>query len=66
MISNKAKDFILRMIETGVKEGATLALHGRGLNAPGNENGFYIGLTVFTDVKLGMEIHKTEIFGSAW
>lgn len=54
------------MIETGVKEGATLALHGRGLNAPGNENGFYIGLTVFTDVKLGMEIHKTEIFGSAW
>ena len=63
VISKKARDFILRMIETGVKEGATLALDGRGLSVPGNENGFYIGPTVFTDVKPGMEIHKTEIFG---
>lgn len=63
VISKKARDFILRMIETGVKEGATLALDGRGLSVPGYENGFYIGPTVFTDVKPGMEIHKTEIFG---
>ena len=63
VISKKAKDFILKMIETGIEEGATLALDGRGVTVPGCENGYFIGTTVFTDVKPGMEIHKVEIFG---
>ena len=63
VISAKAKEFILGMIETGVKEGATLALDGRDVTVPGCEDGHFIGPTVFTDVKPGMEIHKTEIFG---
>ncbi len=63
VISGKAKKFILGMIETGIKEGATLALDGRGLVVPGCEKGYFVGPTVFTDVKPGMEIHSTEIFG---
>jgi len=64
VISAKAKKFILEMIETGIKEGATLALDGRGLPAPaGCEKGHFVGPTVFTDVKPGMKIHETEIFG---
>jgi malonate-semialdehyde dehydrogenase (acetylating)/methylmalonate-semialdehyde dehydrogenase len=63
VISAKAKEFILKMIDTGIREGATLALDGRGTNVPGCEKGHFIGTTVFTDVKPGMEIHKTEIFG---
>ncbi|MBN1257585.1 MAG: CoA-acylating methylmalonate-semialdehyde dehydrogenase [Planctomycetes bacterium] len=63
VITAQAKDFIHKMIETGVKEGATLALDGRGIEVPGCEKGHFIGPTVFTDVKPGMEIHKTEIFG---
>jgi malonate-semialdehyde dehydrogenase (acetylating)/methylmalonate-semialdehyde dehydrogenase len=63
VISGKSKDFILEMIETGVKEGATLALDGRDLSIPSCENGHFVGPTVFTDVKPGMQIHKTEIFG---
>ncbi len=63
VISAKAKEFVLGMIETGIKEGATLALDGRGLVIPGCENGHFVGPTVFTDVKPGMEIHNTEIFG---
>lgn len=63
VISSKAKKFILEMIETGVKEGAKLALDGRGIVIPGCEKGHFIGPTVFTDVKPGMEIQKTEIFG---
>ncbi len=63
VISAKAKKFIEGMIETGVQEGATLALDGRGAEVPGCEKGHFIGPTVFTDVKPGMEIHKTEIFG---
>ena len=63
VISKKAKEFILQMIETGVKEGAKLVLDGRNLKVPGREKGHFIGTTVFTDVKPGMEIHKVEIFG---
>lgn len=63
VISTKAKQFIIEMIETGVREGATLALDGRGLVVKGCENGYFVGPTVFTDVKPGMKIHTTEIFG---
>ena len=63
VISAKAKEFIHRMIDTGVREGAVLALDGRGVTVPGCEKGYFVGPTVFIDVKPGMEIHKTEIFG---
>ncbi|HYV86425.1 MAG TPA: CoA-acylating methylmalonate-semialdehyde dehydrogenase [Patescibacteria group bacterium] len=63
VISDKAQRFIEGMIDTGVKEGATLALDGRGLKIPGRDGGHYVGPTVFTGVRPGMEIHRTEIFG---
>ncbi|MCP4258879.1 MAG: CoA-acylating methylmalonate-semialdehyde dehydrogenase [Planctomycetes bacterium] len=63
VISAKSKQFILDMIKTGITEGATLALDGRDIVVPGCEKGYFIGPTVFTDVKPGMEIHRTEIFG---
>ena len=63
VISDKSKQFILQMIQAGVDEGATLALDGRDLTIPGCQNGHFIGPTVFTDVKPGMKIHETEIFG---
>ncbi len=63
VISAKSKAFILEMIQTGVDEGATLALDGRELTVPGCEKGHFVGPTVFTDVKPGTKIHQTEIFG---
>jgi malonate-semialdehyde dehydrogenase (acetylating)/methylmalonate-semialdehyde dehydrogenase len=63
VISAKAKQFILQMIETGVKEGAELLLDGRNLKVPGYEKGHFVGATVFGNVKPGMQIHNTEIFG---
>jgi len=63
VISAKAKSFILEMIRTGIDEGATLALDGRGLTVPGCEKGHFLGPTVFTDVRPGMKIHQTEVFG---
>ena len=62
VITAQSKQFIHQMIETGVREGATLALDGRDITIPGCENGHFVGPTVFTDVKPGMEIHQTEIF----
>ncbi len=63
VISAGAKAFILSMIDAGVKEGARLSLDGRGVVVPGGEKGHYIGPTVFTEVRPGMAIHETEIFG---
>ncbi|MCL5070434.1 MAG: CoA-acylating methylmalonate-semialdehyde dehydrogenase [Actinobacteria bacterium] len=63
VISTKAKEFILSMIDTGIKEGANLALDGRSIVVPGCEKGYFIGPTVFTDVVPGMKIHEVEIFG---
>ena len=54
---------MLALIEDGIREGATLALDGRNIQVADGENGHYIGPTVFTDVKPGMKIHTTEIFG---
>ncbi len=63
VISANAKEFILEMIAVGTEEGARLALDGRNIVVPGCEKGFFLGPTVFTDVKPGMKIHNTEIFG---
>ena len=63
VISSAAKDRICGLIEEGLAEGATLALDGRDVVVPGKENGYFIAPTVFTDVKPGMKIHQTEIFG---
>jgi malonate-semialdehyde dehydrogenase (acetylating)/methylmalonate-semialdehyde dehydrogenase len=63
VISAKARQFIFEMIQAGIDEGATLALDGRGLRIPGREQGHFLGPTVFTDVRPGMKIHRTEIFG---
>jgi malonate-semialdehyde dehydrogenase (acetylating)/methylmalonate-semialdehyde dehydrogenase len=63
VISAKAKERILGLIETGICEGATLALDGRRLVVPGCEKGHFIGPTVFTGVRPGMKVHATEIFG---
>jgi malonate-semialdehyde dehydrogenase (acetylating)/methylmalonate-semialdehyde dehydrogenase len=63
VISAKARRLIFEMIQTGIDEGATLALDGRELTVPGCDNGHFLGPTVFTDVQPGMKVHQTEIFG---
>jgi len=63
VISGQAKRSIHEMIEKGIEEGATLALDGRSQAVAGRPGGHYVGPTVFTDVRPGMRIHRTEIFG---
>ena len=50
-------------IATGVQEGATLAVDGRGFTLQGYEGGFYIGGSLFDHVTTDMRIYKEEIFG---
>ncbi|XP_075976866.1 putative methylmalonate-semialdehyde/malonate-semialdehyde dehydrogenase [acylating], mitochondrial [Anticarsia gemmatalis] len=63
VISVNAKNRILRLVESGVKEGAKLALDGRAIKVPGFEKGNFVGPTILTDVQTNMECYKEEIFG---
>ncbi len=56
---DKVRDYV----DLGVKEGATLAVDGRGFTLQGYENGFYLGGCLFDNVTKDMRIYKEEIFG---
>jgi malonate-semialdehyde dehydrogenase (acetylating)/methylmalonate-semialdehyde dehydrogenase len=47
----------------GVDEGADLVVDGRGHSLQGHENGFFIGPTLFDNVKPEMQSYQEEIFG---
>jgi len=63
VITAAALEFIHSMIETGVREGAALELDGRGYRVRGRDRGHFVGPTVFSSVRPGMQVHLTEIFG---
>lgn len=63
LISPAHRDKVRGHIDTGVAEGATLVLDGRGLKIPGHEDGFFLGPTLFDHVTTGMTIYRDEIFG---
>ena len=63
VISAEARDRILRYIDTGQKEGATLAYGGGVPAGPQFERGFWVEPTIFTDVRNDMTIAREEIFG---
>ena len=56
---NKVKDYI----DSGIKDGANLVLDGRNISIQGYENGYFLGPTLFDNVKSNMSIYKNEIFG---
>lgn len=54
---------ILRDIDKGIKEGASLILDGRDCVVKGYEGGYFIGPTIFDHVTEEMSIGREEIFG---
>jgi len=63
LITRQHKEKVLGYIEKGKAEGATLLLDGRGYSDPKHPNGYYLGPTIFGDVKPEMVIAREEIFG---
>ncbi|MFA9275422.1 MAG: CoA-acylating methylmalonate-semialdehyde dehydrogenase [Candidatus Aquirickettsiella gammari] len=51
------------LIASGVEQGAQLVVDGRGLQVHGQEQGYFIGGSLFDHVQEGMRIHSEEIFG---
>ncbi|MBP7701313.1 MAG: CoA-acylating methylmalonate-semialdehyde dehydrogenase [Phenylobacterium sp.] len=56
---NKIADYI----QIGVDEGAELVVDGRGFALQGFEKGFFIGPSLFDQVKPTMKTYQEEIFG---
>jgi len=63
LVTAEHRQSVIDWIEKGVEEGAQLVLDGRGVKVPGYENGFYLGASIFDQVKPGMSVGDREIFG---
>jgi len=50
-------------IAKGVEEGAELVVDGRGFSLQGHEQGYFIGPSLFDQVRPTMESYREEIFG---
>ena len=63
LVTKAAKEKVLGLVESGVSQGAELAVDGRDFNLQGYEDGFFVGPHLFDRVTPDMDIYKTEIFG---
>jgi malonate-semialdehyde dehydrogenase (acetylating)/methylmalonate-semialdehyde dehydrogenase len=63
LVTKQHRDKVSGYVDLGIKEGAKLVADGRGLVVKGHEDGFFLGTTLFDDVKPTMKIYQDEIFG---
>ena len=63
VVTGAHRDRILSYIDDGVHAGAKLLVDGRGVKAPGHDEGFFLGGSLFDHVTPEMTIYKEEIFG---
>ena len=63
LITKQAMERVKGLITSGVEQGATLVTDGRDFRLQGYENGYFVGPTLFDNVRPEMEIYKQEIFG---
>jgi malonate-semialdehyde dehydrogenase (acetylating)/methylmalonate-semialdehyde dehydrogenase len=63
VISAEHRDRVKSFIDQGEADGARLSLDGRGATVKGLEGGYWIGPTVFEDVRPDMSIGTEEVFG---
>jgi len=63
VVTAAAKANIERLVQTGIDQGAKLAVDGRDFKLQGYEDGFFVGPHLFDNVTPDMDIYKHEIFG---
>jgi malonate-semialdehyde dehydrogenase (acetylating)/methylmalonate-semialdehyde dehydrogenase len=63
LVTLQHRDRVASYIDSGEREGATLAVDGRRRRVAGYENGFFLGPTLFDHVRPRMKIYQDEIFG---
>jgi malonate-semialdehyde dehydrogenase (acetylating) / methylmalonate-semialdehyde dehydrogenase len=63
VVTAAAKANIMKLIASGVDQGAKLVVDGRDFKLQGYEDGFFVGPHLFDDVTTDMDIYTKEIFG---
>ncbi len=63
LITNQHRQRVEELISIGAKEGAKVAVDGRGVKNPDAPKGFFVGATILDDVKSTMTVAREEIFG---
>lgn len=63
LVTRVHRDKVASYIDKGVEEGAKLVVDGRNPTVNGESNGFWLGPTLFDQVKPSMSIYQDEIFG---
>jgi len=63
VINTASRQRVEQLIGLGAKEGAGVPVDGRGTLVKGYERGSFVRPTILSDVPIGSEISKTEIFG---
>jgi malonate-semialdehyde dehydrogenase (acetylating)/methylmalonate-semialdehyde dehydrogenase len=63
VVSGQARDRVRSYIDGGVEAGARLVRDGREVEVAGAPDGFFVGPTVFDEVRPGMAIYDDEVFG---
>ncbi|MBP8185967.1 MAG: CoA-acylating methylmalonate-semialdehyde dehydrogenase [Pseudomonas sp.] len=63
LVTAAARDKVKGYIDAGVAQGASLLVDGRNLMVAGNEQGFFLGGSLFDNVSQDMTIYTDEIFG---
>ena len=63
LVTRAAVDRVRSYVDSGVEEGASLVVDGRGFKMQGYEDGFYHGACLFDRVTPDMSIYRDEIFG---
>jgi malonate-semialdehyde dehydrogenase (acetylating)/methylmalonate-semialdehyde dehydrogenase len=63
LVTKQHRDRVASYVEAGIKEGATAVVDGRNVQADGAKEGYWLGPTLFDNVKTNMTIYTDEIFG---
>jgi malonate-semialdehyde dehydrogenase (acetylating)/methylmalonate-semialdehyde dehydrogenase len=63
LVTKQHRDKVASYVGAGIQEGATAVVDGRNVQADGAKEGYWLGPTLFDNVKTNMTIYTDEIFG---
>jgi malonate-semialdehyde dehydrogenase (acetylating)/methylmalonate-semialdehyde dehydrogenase len=63
LITREHRERVSSLVDSGEREGATIACDGRGAKVADAPNGFYMGATIVDNVRDTMGIAREEVFG---
>ena len=63
LVTKAHRDKVASYIDAGEADGAKIVVDGRGVQADGDQNGFWLGPTLIDQVTPEMSVYTDEIFG---